>query len=100
MPRASAPPVRSKSQRSTTPSRYEDALAIAQERGLLSGTRTHTLRGRMPAALVNEAKEKTGIASDSKLLEAALANIVAQDEYGAWLLARRGTISKDVDLEF
>jgi len=81
-------------------SRYNDALSIAGQQGLLSGGRTLTVRGRMPSLLVEQAKKKTGIQSDSKLIEAALANIVAADEYGDWLLAQRGTVSKDLDLEF
>lgn len=78
----------------------DDALAIAGQLGLLSGGRTLTVRGRMPSPLVEQAKKKTGIQSDSKLIEAALANIVVADEYGDWLLAQRGTVSKDLDLEF
>jgi hypothetical protein len=81
-------------------SRLDDALSIAGQQGLLSGPRTLTVRARMPSLLVEEAKKKTGIQSDSKLIEAALANIVAADEYADWLLAQRGTISKDLDLEF
>jgi hypothetical protein len=80
--------------------RLDDALSIARQQGLLSGGRTLTVRGRMPSLLVEQAKRKTGIQSDSKLIEAALANIVAADEYGDWLLAQRGTVSKDLDLEF
>jgi hypothetical protein len=80
--------------------RVDDALSIAGQQGLLSGGRTLTVRGRMPSLLVEQAKKKTGIQSDSKLIEAALANIVAADEYADWLLAQRGTVSKDLDLEF
>ena len=80
--------------------RINDALSIAGQQGLLSGSRTLTLRGRMPSLLVEQAKKKTGIQSDSKLIEAALANIVVADEYAEWLLAQRGTVSKDLDLEF
>jgi hypothetical protein len=80
--------------------RFGDALSIAEQQGLLSGGRTRTLRGRMPSQLVERAKKKTGIQSDSKLIEAALANIVAEDEYADWLLAQKGTVSKDLDLEF
>jgi hypothetical protein len=80
--------------------RLNDALAIAGQQGLLSGGRTLTVRGRMPSLLVEQAKKKTGIQSDSKLIEAALANIVVADEYADWLLAQRGTVSKDLDLEF
>jgi hypothetical protein len=80
--------------------RIGDALSIAEEQGLLAGGRTLTIRGRMPSLLVERAKKKTGIQSDSKLLEAALANIVVADDYADWLLAQRGTVSKDLNLEF
>jgi hypothetical protein len=80
--------------------RLDDALSIAGQQGLLSGGRTLTVRGRMPSLLVEQAKKKTGIQSDSKLIEAALANLVVADEYGDWLLAQRDTVSKDLDLEF
>ncbi len=77
-----------------------DALSIAEQQGLLSGGKTLTLRGRMPSLLVEQAKRKTGIQSDSKLIEAALANIVVEDEYADWLLAQKGTVSKELNLEF
>lgn len=80
--------------------RLDEALSIAGQQGLLSGGRTLTVRGRMPSLLVEQAKKKTGIQSDSKLIEAALANLVIADEYGDWLLAQRGTVSKELDLEF
>ena len=80
--------------------RLGDALSIVEQQGLLSGGRTLVVRGRMPSLLVEQAKKKSGIQSDSKLIEAALANIVVADDYADWLLAQRGTVSKDLDLEF
>lgn len=80
--------------------RLADALSIAEQQGLLSGRRTLVVRGRMPSALVAQAKKKTGIQSDSKLLEAALASLAVADNYAEWLLAQRGTVSRDLDLEF
>jgi hypothetical protein len=80
--------------------RLGDALSIAEQQGLLSGGRTLVVRGRMPSLLVEQAKKKSGIQSDSKLIEAALANIVVVDDYADWLLAQRSTVSKDLDLEF
>ena len=77
-----------------------EALSIAEQQGLLSGNRTLTVRGRMPSQLVERAKKKTGIQSDSKLIEAALANIVVEDDYAEWLLAQKGTVSKELDLDF
>lgn len=103
MPRAAISQVSGIS-RPTKPSvssrRFGDALSIAEKQGLLGGARTLTVRGRMPSLLVEQAKKKTGIQSDSKLIEAALANIVAADDYADWLLAQRGTVSRDLDLEF
>ncbi len=80
--------------------RLSDAVSIAAEQGLLRGGRTLTVRGRMPSLLVEQAKKKSGIQSDSKLIEAALANIAVGDDYADWLLAQRGTVSRDLDLEF
>ena len=68
--------------------RLKGVLAIAEESGLLRGTRTKVVRGRMPEALVNKAKARTGITSDTDLLEVALANLAVADDYPEWLLAR------------
>ena len=80
--------------------KIDDVLSIAEEQGLLRGGRTLTVRGRMPSLLVEQAKKKTGIQSDSKLIEAALASLAVSDDYAAWLLSRSGSIRKDLDLEF
>jgi hypothetical protein len=77
-----------------------DALTIAEQKGLLKGRRTLVIRGRMPEELVTEAKRKTGINSNSKLLETALANIVVADDYAEWLFSQRGTVDPALDLEF
>jgi hypothetical protein len=80
--------------------RLKDVLVIAEESGLFRGTRTKVVRGRMPEALVNKAKARTGIKSDTDLLEVALANLAVADDYPEWLLSHRGRIGQDVDLEF
>jgi len=77
-----------------------EILALAKANGLLSGARSLIIRGRMPVELVAEAKRRTGITSDSKLLEAALATIALADDYAEWLLAHRGTIDPELNLEF
>jgi len=75
-------------------------MVIAEQQGLLRGERTEVVRGRMPKALVARAKKRTGIASDTDLLELALANIAVADDYADWLLSRRGTIDRESDIEF
>jgi hypothetical protein len=73
---------------------------MAEQEGLLRGGRTKIIRGRMPQALVSEAKKRTGIKSDTALLELALANLAMSDNYGEWLLSQRGTIDPELDLEY
>jgi hypothetical protein len=80
--------------------RLRDVMAIAEQVGLLQGERTRVVRGRMPAALVIKAKERSGINSDTELIEAALANLAVEDDYADWLLSRRGAVQTEVDLEF
>ncbi|MFZ1009756.1 MAG: hypothetical protein WAN65_23155 [Candidatus Sulfotelmatobacter sp.] len=81
-------------------SRLREILVIAEQEGLLRGERTQVVRGRMPEALVARAKKRTGINSDTDLIEVALANIAVEDDYADWLLSRRGAVSREADLEF
>jgi hypothetical protein len=80
--------------------KFRDVLVIAEREGLLRGERTKVLRGRMPEALVSEAKKRTGIESDTDLIEVALANIAVADDYAEWLLSRRSSVDSGVPLEF
>lgn len=81
-------------------SKLRDVMVIAEEEGLLRGERTQVVRGRMPEALVARAKKRTGIESDTDLIEVALANIAVADDYPDWLLSRRGAVDRVTDLEF
>ena len=80
-------------------SKLRDVMFIAEKEGLLRGERT-VVRGRMPEALVTRAKKRTGIDSDTDLIEVALANIAVADDYADWLLSRRGTVGSEAELEF
>ena len=81
-------------------SKLRDVMVIAEQEGLLRGERTQVVRGRMPEALVARAKRRTGIDSDTDLIEVALANIAVADDYADWLLSRRGAVGSEVQLEF
>jgi hypothetical protein len=81
-------------------SKLREIMVIAEETGLLRGERTQVVRGRMPEALVARAKKRTGINSDTDLIEVALANIAVEDDYADWLLSRRGMVHREADLEF
>jgi hypothetical protein len=54
----------------------------------------------LPEALVIRAKKRTGIDSDTDLIEVALANIAVADDYADWLLSRRGVLDREADLDF
>jgi hypothetical protein len=62
--------------------------------------RNRIVRARTNAALVDEAKRRTGIQSDTKLIEAALASLAAHDDFGEWLISQKGTVDPSLDLEF
>ncbi len=81
-------------------SKLHDVMVIAEKEGLLHGERTQVVRGRMPEALVARAKKRTGIDSDTDLIEVALANIAVADDYADWLLSRRDAIGREAELEF
>jgi len=89
-----------KSTRISGPGKLREVMVIAEEQGLLRGERDQVVRGRMPKALVAQAKKRTGVVSDTELIELALASIAVADDYADWLLARRGTIDREADLEF
>jgi hypothetical protein len=81
-------------------SKLRDAMVIAEKEGLSRGERTQVVRGRMPEALVAKAKKRSGINSDTGLIEVALANIAVADDYADWLLSRRGAVDREAELEF
>ena len=81
-------------------SRLHDVMVIADKEGLLRGERTRVVRGRMPEGLVTRAKKRTGINSDTDLIEVALASIAVADDYADWLLSRRGAVGSEAELEF
>ena len=80
-------------------SRLHDVMVIADKEGLLRGERTRVVRGRMPEGLVTRAKKRTGINSDTDLIEVALASIAVADDYADWLLSRRGVVGREAELE-
>lgn len=74
-------------------------IDTARRLGLLGGE-SGRIGGRVRRDLVAAAKERSGIASDTELLEYALAKVALEDDFGAKLVTREGRIPKDLDLEF
>jgi hypothetical protein len=78
--------------------RRRAVMDTARRLGLLGGENGR-IGGRVRRELVAAAKKKSGIASDTELLEYALAKVALEDEFGAKLVRRKGRIAQDIDLE-
>jgi hypothetical protein len=71
----------------------------AARAGLLEGE-SQRIAGRMRTALIKAAKERSGITSDTELLEYALSRVALEDTFAETLTSLRGSVSPDLDLEF
>ncbi|HXZ00792.1 MAG TPA: hypothetical protein VEI03_12385 [Stellaceae bacterium] len=74
------------------------ALEAARSSRLLEGEKTHLLSARLNERLVAAAKEKTGITSDTRLVELALASLAVGDDFGEWLVSQGGRLKADFDI--
>jgi hypothetical protein len=79
--------------------RRSAVLESAKDAGLLAGARGR-IAGRIRKQLVHAAKARSGIKSDTDLLEYALARVALEDDFGQKLIAREGRVPRDIDLEF
>jgi hypothetical protein len=79
--------------------RRDAVLKTAKDAGLFAGE-TSRIAGRIRRPLIEAARARSGIKSDTALLEYALACVALEDDFGQKLLARRGRVPKDLDLEF
>jgi hypothetical protein len=79
--------------------RRNAVLKTAKDAGLFAGA-TSRIAGRIRKPLIEAARARSGIKSDTELLEYALACVALEDDFGERLLARRGRVPKDIDLEF
>jgi hypothetical protein len=78
-------------------SRGRAILSAASQAGYLKGERVERVGGRITSRLLSAAKAKSGIRSQTELLEYALAKVALEDDYGAKLLAMEGSIPDDVE---
>ena len=91
-----------------TPAETDEEIARARNRlvldqaravGLLGSAKSARLSGRVPASLIAAAKQRAHVASDTELLELALARLALEDDFGARLVRRKGSVPADIDLE-
>jgi len=77
-----------------------DAVIEAARRSGLLGKKSRHIEGRVSTALVEQAKQLTGIKSDSDLIEFALASIAMEDDFPEAFKRIKGTVDPSLDLEF
>ena len=75
--------------------RARDALTRA---GVLTGAKDTRVTARVQAGLLEAARRRTGIRRETDLVTAGLALLAAQEDFGAWLAERRGTLTDGFDI--
>ena len=84
----------------TDPS-VERVLEVARAEGFITQSdKDAKVSGRVHRSLLDAAKQRTGLTSETALLEYALAKVAIEDNFTEVLAGLRGSVSKDVDLEF
>lgn len=73
-------------------------LEQAKVAGLLGAAKNTRLSGRVPLELIQAAKKRAHVTSDTELLELALSRLALEDDFGARLVGRKGSIPADIDL--
>jgi len=75
-------------------------LVLEQARavGLLGAAKNTRLSGRVPSELIEAAKKRAHVTSDTELLELALSRLALEDDFGVRLVGRKGSIPAEMDL--
>ena len=79
--------------------RFDAVMKAAENSGLL-GEKSARIGGRISPALVEQAKKQTGIATDTDLIEFALANVALEDNFAKTFRETRGTVDPALKLGF
>jgi hypothetical protein len=80
--------------------RREATLDWARSLGLIGADKDTSITGRVRQSLIEAAKANAGVSSDSELVEYALARLALEDDFGAKLVALKGSLPPDFDLGF
>lgn len=79
--------------------RVSAVMAAAERSGLLL-EKSGRIGGRVSPELVRQAKARTGIQTDTDLIQFALANLALEDRFAEAFAAVRGTVDADLTLGF
>lgn len=86
------------SEEQTAQTRNRLVLEQARAVGLLGAAKNTRLSGRVPSELIEAAKKRAHVTSDTELLELALSRLALEDDFGTRLVRRKGSIPADIDL--
>jgi hypothetical protein len=90
---------RAKTKRDRRVERVTAVLSRAEKSGLLKD-KNGRIAARISAELIKQAKARTGLVSDTELLEFALANIAIEDDFVETFRALGGTVDLDIKLGY
>lgn len=79
--------------------RINAVLQRAEESGLRA-EKNGRIAGRVSADLIKQAKARTGLTSDTELVEFALANVALEDNFAETFRKTRGTVDPTLKLGF
>jgi hypothetical protein len=79
--------------------RNKATLDSARAAGLLGDAKDARVAGRVSSALVAAAKKRSGLSSDTDVIEIALARLALEDDFGAMLVRHKGSVPRDFDIE-
>jgi hypothetical protein len=79
--------------------RFEAVMKAAEQSGLLS-EKSGRIGGRVSPALVKQAKRQTGIATDTDLIEFALATVALEDRFAEAFKESRGKVDPELTIGF
>jgi hypothetical protein len=74
-------------------------MTAARSSGLMDG-KSKRIGGRISPALIEKAKQQTGIETDTELIEFALASVALDDSFGETFRKTRGTVDPTLNLGF
>jgi Arc/MetJ family transcription regulator len=79
--------------------RNRATLESARSAGLLGKSKNARVAGRVSAELIAAAKRSAGLSSDTEVIEIALAKLALEDDFGARLVRRKGSVPRELDIE-
>ncbi len=75
-------------------------LTYARDAGLLGKNKNARITGRVSSVLLHAAKARSGLTSDTEVIELALAILALEDNFGVNLVGMKGSVTADVDIGF